>query len=330
MSDISLLPSDTAGTRITTKFISVQNKETIGTIRSMLISKAKEFEVIDYLYVVDYEGVLQGVISIKDILQTADNETRVDTIMKRNPITVDSHADQERIIYLILQHDLKSVPVVDKNKHLVGVIPYHTILKIFHHEFREDILRLGGIHHHSKEIEDVKTSTLKLVRARLPSLLLGLMGGLFAAYIVTGFDEVISSYLVLASFIPVIIYLSDAVGTQSETLIVRMIALRPDFSITKYMLRELRIGGVLGVIFGILLFIAATVGWGETNLAVSIALSMFISIILQAFIATYISALLYRFGVDPGVASGPLTTIISDITSLTLYFVIAVVLLQLL
>ena len=83
MSDISLLPSDTAGTRITTKFISVQNKETIGTIRSMLISKAKEFEVIDYLYVVDYEGVLQGVVSIKDILQTADNETRVDTIMKR-------------------------------------------------------------------------------------------------------------------------------------------------------------------------------------------------------------------------------------------------------
>ena len=109
-----------------------------------------------------------------------------------------------------------------------------------------------------------------------------------------------------------------------------MIALRPDFSITKYMLRELRIGGVLGVIFGILLFIAATVGWGETNLAVSIALSMFISIILQVFIATYISTLLYRFGVDPGVASGPLTTIISDITSLTLYFVIAVVLLQLL
>ena len=329
MSDISLLPSDTAGTRITTKFISVRNKETIGVIRSMLISKAKEFEIIDYLYVIDYEEVLQGVISIKDVLQTAD-ETRVDMIMKRNPITVDSHADQERIIYLVLQHDLKAVPVVDKNRHLVGVIPYHTIVKIFHHEFREDILRLAGIHHRSKEIEDVKTSTLKLVRARLPSLILGLIGGLFAAYIVTGFDEVISSYLVLASFIPVIIYLSDAVGTQSETLIVRMIALKPDFSITKYMLRELRIGGVLGVIFGLLLFIAATVGWGATNLGVSIALSMFISIILQAFISTYISTLLYRFGVDPGVASGPLTTIISDITSLTLYFVIAVVLLQLL
>lgn len=329
MSDISLLPSDTAGTRITTKFVSVRNKETIGVIRSMLISKAKEFEIIDYLYVVDYERVLQGVISIKDVLQTAD-ETIVDTIMKRNPITVDSHADQERIIYLVLQHDLKAVPVVDKNKHLVGVIPYHTIVKIFHHEFREDFLRLGGIHHHSKEIEDIETSTLKLVRARLPSLILGLIGGLFAAYIVTGFDEVISSYLVLASFIPVIIYLSDAVGTQSETLIVRMIALKPDFSITKYMQRELRVGGVLGVTFGILLFIAATVGWGATNLGVSIALSMFISIILQAFIATYISTLLYRFGVDPGVASGPLTTIISDITSLTLYFVIAVVLLQLL
>ena len=329
MSDATLMPADTAGARITSKFISVLNNETIGMVKTMLINKAKEFEVIDYVYVVDYEGVLQGVISVKEVLQSSD-ETTVDIIMKKNPITVDSLADQERIIYLTLEHDLKALPVVDKNNHLFGVISYHAIVNILHHEFREDILRSGGIPHHLKEIEDIKTSTLKLVRARIPSLLLGLIGGLLAAYIITGFEQVLSSYLVLASFIPVIIYLSDAVGTQSETLIVRMIALKPDFSITKYLLREMRIGGILGAIFAVLLFIAATVGWGEMNLGVAIGLSMFISILLQAFIATYISISLSKFRVDPGVASGPLTTIISDVTSLTLYFVIVVVLLELL
>jgi magnesium transporter len=328
MSNVPLLPTDTAGTRITTKFISVLCGETIGAVRKMLINKAKEFEVIDYIYVVDYKRVLQGVISIKDLLQNSE-EIRVDKIMKSDPITVDSLTDQERIIYLALEHNLKAVPVTGKNKQLLGVIPYDTIVKILHHEFREDILRSGGIHHKLKEIEDIETSTINLVRARVPSLILGLIGGLLAAYIVTGFEDVLSSYLVLASFIPVIIYLSDAVGTQSETLIVRMMALKPEFSIRKYLLREMRIGAILGATFALMLFIVATVGWGAINLGVAIGLSMFISIILLAFTATYIPLLLSRFGFDPGVASGPITTIVSDITSLTLYFIIAVILLNL-
>lgn len=317
---------DIAGARITGRFLSVSSDELVGNVKKTITTKAKELEIVDYAYVVDEQNKLLGVTSLKEILQAPD-ESKITTIMK-HPVTVDFHTDQERLIYLVLKHDLKAIPVVDGQNRLKGVVPYHTILKVFHHEFREDILRSGGIHHHVKEIEEITTPASRLVQARLPSLVLGLLGGLLAAYIVTGFEQVLESYLALAAFIPVVVYLSDAVGTQSQTLIVRMIALEPQFSVRKYLTRELKIGGVLGIIFAILLFAAGTLGWGGLHIGFVIGSSIFLSIIFQAFMATYLSAFLAKLKIDPALASGPLTTIISDITSLAMYFAIASVLLK--
>ena len=316
-----------AGARITTRFLSVSGDELVGGVKNMITNKAKELEILDYVYIIDEQDKLLGVVSLKEILQSPE-ESKMVSIMKAHPVSVDFHTDQERLIYLVLKHDLKAIPVVDGQNHLKGVVPYHTILKVFHHEFREDILRSGGIHHHIKEIEEITTPASKLVRARLPSLVLGLFGGLLAAYIVTGFEQLLGSYLALAAFIPVMVYLSDAVGTQSQTLIVRMIALEPDFSVRKYMTRELKIGGALGIIFAILLFAAGTLGWGGLHIGFVVGSSMFLSIIFQAFMATYLSAALARRKIDPALASGPLTTIISDVTSLALYFAIASALLR--
>jgi magnesium transporter len=320
-------PPDSAVTRITTRFLPVGEEETAGEIKKLVTERAREFEVIDYVYVVDGSRFLHGVASFKDILQSRD-DVPVKKIMKRKPVTVDMHADQERIIYLVLKNRLKSIPVVDSENRLSGVVPYDAILDIFHHEFREDILRSGGIHHHIKEIEDIATPVSRLVRARLPSLALGLIGGLLAAFIVSGFEGMLSSYFVLASFIPVMIYLSDAIGTQSQTLIVRMIALEPGFSVKRYLAREVQVGGILGVIFASLLFAAASLGWGPLQAGAIIGLSILVSIVFQSLISVYLSVSLVKFNVDPAVASGPLTTIISDITTLALYFGIASLLLR--
>jgi magnesium transporter len=318
---------DSALTRITNKFLSVGEGKTAGEIKKLIAERAKEFEVIDYIYIVDESRVLHGVASLKDVLQAHD-DVSVKNIMKRRLVTVDVHADQERVVYLVLKNRLKSIPVVDSENRLSGVVPYDTIMNIFHHEFREDILKSGGIHHHIKEIEDIATPVSRLVRARLPSLALGLVGGLFAAFIVSGFEDVLSTYFVLASFIPVMIYLSDAVGTQSQTLIVRMIALEPGFSVKRYLAREVQVGGILGAVFALLLFAAASLGWGPLQAGAIIGFSMLVSIVFQSFISTYLSISLVKFNVDPAVASGPLTTIISDVTTLTLYFGIASLLLR--
>jgi len=311
-----------AGAKITERYLSVSSDELIGHVKATIAERAEQLEVVDYIYVVNGQNRLQGVASLKEILQSSD-ESRISNIMKTKPVALDFHADQERLVYLVLKHNLKAVPVVDRSNHLKGVVPYKTILEVFHHEFREDILRSGGIHHHIKEIEEITTPASKLVRARLPSLILGLIGGLFAAYIVTSFEQVLGSYLALAAFIPVVVYISDAVGTQSQTLVVRMIALEPEFSVRKYLTRELKIGGVIGIVFAASLFAAGFLGWSSLHIGFVIGSSIFLSVIFQAFIATYLSALLAKRKIDPALASGPLTTIISDITSLALYFAIA-------
>jgi magnesium transporter len=316
---------DIAGARLTTRFLSISADELVQEVKKKVTSKARELEVLDYIYVVDDKGKLLGVVSFKEILGSKD-DLRIATIMKANPVSIDFHTDQERMIYLVLRHELKAIPVVDNEGHLKGVVPYHTILRVFHHEFREDILRSGGIHHGIKEIEDIATSAAKLVRARMPSLGLGLLGGLLAAYIVIGFEQLLNSYLALAAFVPVLVYLSDAVGTQSQTMVVRMIALQPDFSVRKYILRELRVGGLLGIIFGLVLLTIGSLGWGFP-IGIVIGLTMLLSITFQAFTATYLSAALAKRKVDPALASGPLTTIISDITSIAMYFGIASILL---
>jgi magnesium transporter len=190
-------------------------------------------------------------------------------------VTVYSNTDQERIIYLVLEYKLKSIPVVDSENRLIGLVPYDAIVKIFHHEFREDdVLESGCIHHYIKEIEDITTPVSRLVRAKIPSLVLGLIG----AFILNGFENILSSFFVLASLIPVMIYLSDTIGTQSQTLVVRMIALEPAFSVKRYLAREVKVGGILGIIFASLLFAAASVGWGLSHAGAIIGLSILISI----------------------------------------------------
>ena len=195
-------------------------------------------------------------------------------------------------------------------------------MKIFHHEFREDILKSGGIHHYIKEIEDMTTPVSRLVRrASIPSLILGLLGGLVAVYIVNAFENILS-FLLCAGLIHSthdFFILSYLIGTQSQTLIVRMIALEPEFSVKKYLAREVKVGGILGIIFASLLF-AASVGWGLSQAGAIIGLSILISIVFQAVISTYLSISLAKFNVDPVVTSGPLTTIISDIATLTIWY----------
>ncbi|MEM3159902.1 MAG: magnesium transporter [Nitrososphaera sp.] len=320
---------DTAGARITTRFLSVTGEKTVGEIKNLMFDEAKKLDVTDYVYVVDGNGALAGVYSLKELVRTR-NEVPIGSVMKRNPVTIDYHADQERIVYLVLKHKLKAIPVVDREtRRLEGIVPYDAIISIFNHEFREDILRSGGIHHGIKEIEEMATPASRLFRARIPSLAIGLAGGLLAASIITGFEGILSSHLTLAAFIPLMVYLSDAVGTQSQTLVVRMIALEPGFSVSRYLFREMRVGGAIGITFALLLMVAATLGWNAPiQIILALGTAMFASIVFQSFIATYLSILLNKFNVDPAVTSGPLTTIISDVSTLAMYFTTASLLLQ--
>lgn len=323
------VPTETVESKMCTKFPRIKLGNTIEDIEEMLSHYANTYDTIDYIYVVDENNTLQGVISIKKVFSIQDDETKVEDVMQRDLVKVNPSTDQERIVYLALSHGLKALPVVDEKNHLLGIVPYDKILKTFNQEVKKDIFRFGGLFHRvGEEYTSISSNATVMIKSRLPWLIVGVFGGTAAASVVTSFEEVLSQFLVLAAFIPVLVYMSDAVGTQSEALIIRSIALDPELSVGGYITREFKIAAMLAVICGSLISVVAFIGWGTYFLGAVVGFSMFLSIIAAVCISTLLPLLFRKLDYDPAVATGPLATIISDIATLGIYFSIAIVLLD--
>jgi len=318
------LPLNTAGSKIVTAFPRAKIGEKIKEIERMLVDKAVTFDTLDYVYIVDDENVLTGVISIKEILGISQKDVLVEKVMKKDLVVARPLTPQERIVYLALSHNIKAIPVVDKRRRLLGIVPYDTILQIFNEEVREDVFKFGGIFHKvGKEFTTVKSPASVMIKTRLPWLLIGVLGGTIAAFIIGSFEHAISTLLALAAFAPVLTYLSDAVGTQSETLAVRSIALDPKLSLKSYFIRELLVAFSLAFACGPLIAFVAMIGWQNSLLRLIVGFSMFLSILVAVFISTSLPFLFTKLSLDPAIASGPFATMISDVATVTLYFTVA-------
>lgn len=317
-------PPNTAGSRMITAYPRVHPGKTITHVEKMLVEKAKTFDTLDYIYVVDEENTLHGVISIKEVLGAPNKDLNIEDAMRKHLVTVRAHSQQERIVYLALSHNLKAIPVVDKERHLLGIVPHDTILQIFNEEAREDTLRFGGIFHKvGKEFTTIKSSPSTMIKGRLPWLLVGILGGTITAFIISNFEHVFATLLALAAFAPVLTYLSDAAGTQSETLTVRSIALDPKLSIKSYFLRELKIAVSLASACALLITAIATIGWRNPLLGIIVGLSIFLSTQAAVLISTSLPFLFKKLNLDPAIVTGPFATMISDIVTIAIYFAIA-------
>ena len=320
-------PPDAAGSRLVTAFPRVKIGEIIKDVENMLLDKADAFDTIDYVYVVDNDEVLKGVISIKEV-HASNKDANVEEIMKKKLVFSHPLTHQERIVYLALSNKIKAIPVVDREKRLLGIVPYDTILQIFNEEVREDIFKFGGIFHKvGKEYTTIKSSAGTMIKTRLPWLIIGVLGGTITASIISSFEHVLNTLLALAAFAPVLAYLSDAVGTQSETLTVRAIALDPKLSLKAYFVREFAVALALALACGLLLSTIALLGWQNSVLGLIIGFSMFLSIISAVFISTGFPFLFKKVNLDPAIASGPFATMISDVATVTIYFSVASLLL---
>lgn len=296
---------------------------TLDDVKKMLIKEAGKFEILDYIYVVNKDNVLTGVFSIKELLR-AKGKLKVQEIMKKELVSVRPKAHPERVVYVALSKGIKTVPVVDEKGHLLGVVPYDTILHIFNKEVREDIFKFGGLFHRiGKEYTTVKSPAKTMVKSRLPWLLIGIFGGIIAASIVSFFEGVLSVFIALASFIPVMVYITDSIGTQSETLIVRTMALDPKFSVKSYMVRELKVTSVLSSICSLFLALIALAGWRNVLLSCIVGIALFVGMFAGVLVSSLLPLFFRKIGKDPAIATGPLATLLSDIITLAIYFLIA-------
>lgn len=295
-------------------------------VKKMLFEKIPGLETINYIYVVDKKRKLLGIFSIKEIFRRSE-ETVVEEIMEKEIIKVRPHTDQERVAILALKNNLKAIPVVDREGKFLGIVPSDIILNILHSENVEDFLKAAGIHSPLQKV--LKGSPLFLAKIRLPWLILGLLGGILAAYIIDFFEAPLKSHFVLAAFIPLMLYLASAAGTQTETLFIRSLVLNSRIDIKKYLFREIKTAFLIALGLGILLSLIS-VFWFNSPYFIGIILgtSLFFTVLAAILVGIFVPWVLQEFKKDPAIGTGPFATIIRDILSLVIYFVIALFLLR--
>ena len=234
--------------------------DTIEEIEKRLAHDSPEFSSMDYIYITSPENILKGVISIKNMLRNQDKTLKASDIMIKDLVTVSENTDHEKVVYQALSNGLKAIPVVDADCKFLGVVPYDTILQIFNHEVEGDIFKFGGIFHKvGEEYTSINSTATHMIQSRLPWLIIGVIGGILAASLIAIFEELLASFIALASFIPVMVYMSDAAGAQTEALIIRSMALDTQLNIRRYLTREIIVAIALAAVSGLFASILAYV-----------------------------------------------------------------------
>jgi magnesium transporter len=266
--------------------------------------------------VVDDVGKLVGVISLKDlVLELTD--IKISDIMNTEVISVHVDTDQEEVARLVKKYDLVAIPVVGDDHRLVGRITHDDIIDVIEEEADEDISLMAGV----IDQEITEESTLKISRARLPWLILGLLAGIIAAAVINQFEASLERVLALSFFFPVIMAMGGSTGTQAATIVVRGLA-TGDISlmnIGKRLWMEMRVAIVNALVCGMLLGLIVGTWVSDYALGSVVGLALVLIIVNAGVIGSAVPMALKKLNIDPALATGPFVTTSNDILSLLIY-----------
>ncbi len=322
LAEIMGYPEDSAGAMMTTDVFTLHEGTTSGNAIKTLQDQ-EDAEMVFYLYVTDDDDRLVGVVSLR-ALATTPSDTKLKDIMIKRVHSVRPETDQEEVARVVAQYNFLAVPIIDPDERLLGIVTVDYVVDVIREEATEDFLQMAGA---GKDREILLKSSWENARARLPWLFASWIGGIIAASLIGAFEHMLESIIVLAAFIPVIIGMGGNIGTQSSTIIVRGIATgRVDVGgELKLILKEMRVGLILGVLYGLLLGFFADFSFEDapSNLGIVVGLSICASMLLAATIGTVTPLILRKLDIDPAVATGPFVTTSIDILGVLFYFVIA-------
>jgi magnesium transporter len=310
---------DTAGALMAKELVQVKETWTVaGCVREMR-RQAENVTRVHSIYVTDKEGKLTGRLSLKDLL-TAGEKTKISEVFIPKVDYVTVHTDNDEVARIMQKYDLDAIPVVNESGVLVGRITIDDVVDYIKEEAEKDYQLAAGI---SQDV-DTEDSILTLTRARLPWLFLGLLGGVGAAAIMGGFEDVLNNHAILLLFTPLIAAMAGNVGVQSSAIIVQGLA-NDDVkgSIGKRLIKEMLLAMLNGAALSIVLFFFI-LGWkGTIDYGLSISVSLFVVIIVAGIIGTFIPLFLHKRGIDPAIATGPFITTSNDIFGILIYLWIA-------
>ena len=320
-------PEDTAGGLMTTKYVSVPPALTTAEALQQLrrSAAAMEAETIYYVYVLDAEDHLLGVVSLGDLVLTA-SDVPLDAIMHHKPIRVLLDASREQVRDAIDRYNLLAVPVVDTENRLKGIVTADHAVEIIQQENTEDMLRMAG----SDADEMEHRSPIRIAFLRLPWIMITMFIELGAGFVIQFYDTTLSRVLLLASFTPIISAISGNTALQSATILVRGMA-TGNVQVTEWrraLRRQLTMTLLLGTATGLTLGVIGALWYGKWTFGLVVALGMFAAVNVAGVVGTAMPLISKRLGFDPAITSGPFETAFQDVVGITIFLTLATLLIQ--
>ncbi|MDK2804751.1 MAG: magnesium transporter [Peptostreptococcaceae bacterium] len=313
-------PDDSAGSIMTTEFVDIKKEMTVMDAIAHIRKTGVDKETIDTLYVIDSNRKLEGIVPIRKILLSNEN-LLIEDIMDTNFVYIYTLDDQEDVASMFKKYDYFSMPVTDSENRLVGIITIDDILDIIEEENEEDFAKMNALAPSDEEYLD--SSVYSLAKQRIMWLLILMISATFTGIIIRQYESVLSSVVILASFIPMLMDTGGNSGSQSSTLIIRGLALG-ELEITDYpkiLWKEFRVSIVVGLVLAFINFLRIyLLERVDFIVSLTVCISLFATVVLAKVVGGMLPLIAKKFKLDPAIMAAPLVTTIVDTFALMVYF----------
>ena len=323
ISELMRYENYTAGAIMTTEYVAINENSTTRSAMHILRNEAPTAETIYYLFIINMNKQLVGVLSLRDLI-VADDDVLIRDVMNERVVSVHVKDDQEEVAQIMRDYNFLALPVIDDKQELLGIITVDDIIDVIDEEAEDDYSKLAGI----SDFDHADQGPFTAAKKRLPWLVMLLFLGMITASLMAQFEDTLDAVAILAIFIPLISGTSGNSGTQALAVAIRGLATKEagdEESKLKLLLRELSTGMVMGVLCAVVVTGIVYFWKGELVIGMLVGAAMCCSIIVATLAGALIPLLMHRIGVDPAVASGPFITTLNDITSILIYLGLATV-----
>lgn len=326
INQLLMYPEDSAGSLMTIEFMELDDVWSVRRAIDAIRKQSADKETISTLYVTDKRRHLEGVLSLRDVL-TADDDAKIGDLMETDIIMVHTHDDQREVTEKFKKYDLLSIPVVDNENRLVGIITIDDIVDVIEAETTEDIYKMAAMV--PNESSYLHTSVFTMAKNRVVWLIGLMVSATFAGMIINRYDAALEANVLLASFIPMLMDTGGNAGSQASTSIIRSLTLgEVKFSdIFRIMWKELRVSFLVGIGVSVMNFLRVWLINGDVLVGLVVSLTLMVTITSAKIVGCTLPLLADKIGLDPVLMASPLLTTIVDAVALIVFFNIALLLL---
>lgn len=316
-------PQDSAGSIMTTEYVNLRSDMTIADAIKRIRQIGLDSETFDTCYVTDNVKHLIGYITLRTII-LSDDKSKIEDLMERNVISVNTFDDQEEVAYLFGKYDLTVIPVVDNDNRLVGIVTVDDAWDVLEKETTEDMELMAAIT--PSDTPYLKKTTFEIWKSRMPWLLLLMISATFTGLIITRFEDALKTYVILTAYIPMLMDTGGNSGSQSSVTIIRGLSLNElEFGdIIKVLWKESKVALLSGLTLALVNFAKLSL-FDKVGLSVALVvnITLFFTVIIAKMVGSTLPILAKKIGFDPAVMASPFITTIVDAISLLVYFMIA-------